>query len=121
MCIDISIFVFALSFAFGSVFADSPAHIMPLLEIVRTQHTSIQVLVDSLAFGKQIRKTSVIVGNCSGFVVNRVFFPYGEASHFLVDRGADLYHIDKVIQEFGMPMGVCVFSFFLVLFVRVLA
>ncbi|XP_038723922.1 peroxisomal fatty acid beta-oxidation multifunctional protein MFP2-like isoform X2 [Tripterygium wilfordii] len=83
----------------------SPAHVMPLLEIVRTNHTSSQVIVDLLDVGKKIRKTPVAVGNCTGFAVNRVFFPYSQAATFLVERGTDVYQIDKAITKFGMPMG----------------
>lgn len=83
----------------------SPAHVMPLLEIVRTKKTSPQVIVDLLDVGKKIRKTPVVVGNCTGFAVNRMFFPYTQAALLLVDRGTDLYKIDKAITKFGMPMG----------------
>ncbi|XP_062175586.1 peroxisomal fatty acid beta-oxidation multifunctional protein MFP2 [Alnus glutinosa] len=83
----------------------SPAHIMPLLEIVRTKHTSPQVIVDLLDVGKKIRKTPVVVGNCTGFAVNRMFFPYTQAAILLVECGTDLYQIDRVISKFGMPMG----------------
>ncbi|KAK8619631.1 hypothetical protein V6N13_135913 [Hibiscus sabdariffa] len=83
----------------------SPAHVMPLLEIVRTEHTSSQVIVDLLDVGKKIKKTPIVVGNCTGFAVNRVFFPYTQAGLFLVERGTDVYRIDRVITKFGMPMG----------------
>ncbi|XP_024961410.1 glyoxysomal fatty acid beta-oxidation multifunctional protein MFP-a isoform X2 [Cynara cardunculus var. scolymus] len=83
----------------------SPAHIMPLLEIVRTAKTSPQVVVDLLDVGKKIRKTPVVVGNCTGFAVNRMFFPYTQAALLLVERGADIYRIDRAITKFGMPMG----------------
>ncbi|XP_030545586.1 glyoxysomal fatty acid beta-oxidation multifunctional protein MFP-a [Rhodamnia argentea] len=83
----------------------SPAHVMPLLEIVRTQHTSPQVIVDLLDVGKKIKKTPVVVGNCTGFAVNRMFFPYTMAAILLVERGADIYQIDRIIAKFGMPMG----------------
>ncbi|KAJ7980289.1 Glyoxysomal fatty acid beta-oxidation multifunctional protein mfp-a [Quillaja saponaria] len=83
----------------------SPAHVMPLLEIVRTKQTSPQVIVDLLNVGKKIKKTPVVVGNCTGFAVNRMFFPYTQAALLLVERGADVYQIDKVITKFGMPMG----------------
>ncbi|KAK7289912.1 hypothetical protein RIF29_03947 [Crotalaria pallida] len=83
----------------------SPAHIMPLLEIVRTKHTSPQVIVDLLDIGKKIKKTPVVVGNCTGFAVNRMFFPYTQAAILLVERGTDVYQIDKAITKFGMPMG----------------
>ncbi|XP_057417250.1 peroxisomal fatty acid beta-oxidation multifunctional protein MFP2 [Lotus japonicus] len=83
----------------------SPAHVMPLLEIVRTKQTSPQIIVDLLDISKKIKKTPVVVGNCTGFAVNRIFFPYTQAALFLVERGADVYQIDKVITKFGMPMG----------------
>ncbi|KAL9363732.1 hypothetical protein Peur_041605 [Populus x canadensis] len=83
----------------------SPAHVMPLLEIVRTEQTSPQVIVDLLDVGKKIRKTPVVVGNCTGFAVNRMFFPYTQAAILLVEHGVDLYQIDRVITKFGMPMG----------------
>ncbi|KAG4378378.1 hypothetical protein GLYMA_17G027700v4 [Glycine max] len=83
----------------------SPAHVMPLLEIVRTKQTSAQVIVDVLDISKKIKKTPVVVGNCTGFAVNRMFFPYTQAGLLLVERGADVYQIDRVITKFGMPMG----------------
>ncbi|KAK4759182.1 hypothetical protein SAY87_022313 [Trapa incisa] len=83
----------------------SPAHVMPLLEIVRTQHTSPQVIVDLIDVGKKIKKTPVVVGNCTGFAVNRMFFPYTQAGLLLVERGTNVYQIDKAITNFGMPMG----------------
>ncbi|XP_004487834.1 peroxisomal fatty acid beta-oxidation multifunctional protein MFP2-like [Cicer arietinum] len=83
----------------------SPAHVMPLLEIVRTKQTSPQIVVDLLDIGRKIRKTPVVVGNCTGFAVNRMFFPYSQAAIFLVEHGADVYQIDKAIYKFGMPMG----------------
>ncbi|KAI8110882.1 hypothetical protein M9434_004456 [Picochlorum sp. BPE23] len=83
----------------------SPAHVMPLLEIVRTPKSSAQVVLDTIEFGSKIKKTPVVVGNCTGFAVNRVFFPYTQAACLLVDMGLDPYMIDKVIAGFGMPMG----------------
>ncbi|XP_066362494.1 glyoxysomal fatty acid beta-oxidation multifunctional protein MFP-a-like [Miscanthus floridulus] len=83
----------------------SPAHVMPLLEIVCTHHTSSQVIVDLLDFAKKIQKTPIVVGNCTGFAVNRMFFPYAQVACFLVDHGLDVYHTDRVITQFGMPMG----------------
>ncbi|XP_047311340.1 glyoxysomal fatty acid beta-oxidation multifunctional protein MFP-a-like [Impatiens glandulifera] len=83
----------------------SPAHVMPLLEIVRTERTSAQLIVDLLDVGKKIKKTPVVVGNCTGFAVNRIFFPYSMAAHLLVEHGSNVYQIDKVITKFGMPMG----------------
>uniref|UniRef100_A0A1D1XSR5 Glyoxysomal fatty acid beta-oxidation multifunctional protein MFP-a n=2 Tax=Anthurium amnicola TaxID=1678845 RepID=A0A1D1XSR5_9ARAE len=83
----------------------SPAHVMPLLEIVRTQRTSPQVIVDLLDVGKKIRKTPIVVGNCTGFAVNRMFFPYSQSAFLFVDHGLDVYQTDRAITKFGMPMG----------------
>ncbi|KAJ6797149.1 peroxisomal fatty acid beta-oxidation multifunctional protein [Iris pallida] len=83
----------------------SPAHVMPLLEIVRTEKTSPQVILDLMTVGKAIKKVPVVVGNCTGFAVNRTFFPYGQAATMLVHLGVDVFRIDKVISNFGMPMG----------------
>ncbi|KAL5207733.1 hypothetical protein ABZP36_032168 [Zizania latifolia] len=83
----------------------SPAHIMPLLEIVRTEKTSPQVILDLITVGKMIKKVPVVAGNCTGFAVNRTFFPYGQGSCLLVSLGIDVFRIDRVISSFGMPMG----------------
>ncbi|KAL2929183.1 Peroxisomal fatty acid beta-oxidation multifunctional protein AIM1 [Bienertia sinuspersici] len=83
----------------------SPAHIMPLLEIVRTKKTSAQVILDLIAVGKAIKKVPVVVGNCTGFAVNRAFFPYSQSAHLLANLGIDIFRIDRVISDFGMPMG----------------
>ena len=83
----------------------SPAHIMPLLEIVRTEKTSPQAILDLITVGKIIKKVPVVVGNCTGFAVNRTFFPYTLGSQVLVSLGIDVFRIDRVISNFGMPMG----------------
>ncbi|KMZ63897.1 Peroxisomal fatty acid beta-oxidation multifunctional protein [Zostera marina] len=83
----------------------SPAHVMPLLEIIRTEKTSPQVILDLLEVGKIIKKVPVVVGNCTGFAVNRTFFPYTQGAHLLLHLGVDLFRIDRVITNFGMPMG----------------
>lgn len=78
---------------------------MPLLEIVRTKKTSPQVVLDLLDIGKKIRKTPIVVGNCTGFAVNRMFFPYTQSALLFVDYGLDVYKIDQACTKFGMPMG----------------
>ncbi|XP_058077096.1 peroxisomal fatty acid beta-oxidation multifunctional protein MFP2-like [Magnolia sinica] len=83
----------------------SPAHVMPLLEIVRTEKTSPQVIVDLLDVGKKIHKTAVVVRNCTGFAVSRMFFPCSQSAFLLVYHGLDVYQIDRAVTKFGMPMG----------------
>lgn len=83
----------------------SPAHVMPLLEIVRTEKTSAQTIVDLMTVGKIIKKVPVVVGNCTGFAVNRTFFPYTQGAQLLVNLGVDVFRIDRLITSFGLPMG----------------
>ncbi|KAL1563382.1 Altered inheritance of mitochondria protein 1 [Salvia divinorum] len=83
----------------------SPAHVMPLLEIVRTEKTSAQVILDLMTVGKIIKKVPVVVGNCTGFAVNRAFFPYSQSAHLLLHLGVDIFRIDQLISNFGIPLG----------------
>ncbi|XP_042002402.1 peroxisomal fatty acid beta-oxidation multifunctional protein AIM1-like [Salvia splendens] len=83
----------------------SPAHMMPLLEVVRTEETSAQVILDLMNVGKIIKKVPVVVGNCTGFAVNRAFFPYSQSAHLLLHLGVDLFRIDQLISNFGLPLG----------------
>lgn len=78
---------------------------MPLLEIIRTDKTSAQVILDLITVGKIIKKTPVVVGNCTGFAVNKTFFPYSQGAHLLVNLGVDVFRIDTLIRNFGFPIG----------------
>jgi enoyl-CoA hydratase/3-hydroxyacyl-CoA dehydrogenase len=68
----------------------SPAHVMPLLEIIRTKNTSAACVSACLGMSKRIGKQAVVVGNCVGFTANRVFFPYGQVG--VKSRSALLNH-----------------------------
>jgi 3-hydroxyacyl-CoA dehydrogenase len=84
----------------------SPAHVMRLLEIVRGEHTSNEVIATALALAKQVKKVGVVVGNCRGFVGNRMMLPYMREAHFLVEEGATPSQVDKALLDFGMAMGI---------------
>jgi 3-hydroxyacyl-CoA dehydrogenase len=83
----------------------SPANIMRLLEIVRGKKTSKPVIATCMQLSKKIGKIGVLVGNCRGFVGNRMFGPYVRESVFLVEEGAGVEAVDKALVEFGMAMG----------------
>ena len=83
----------------------SPAHVMKLLEIVRGRQTSDTVIATSLAVGRQIGKIGVVVGNCFGFVANRMLAYYMREAYLLLEEGATVEQIDRVLVEFGMPVG----------------
>ncbi len=83
----------------------SPANVMRLLEIVRGKHTSNTVLATSMAVAKSLRKVGVMVGNCFGFVGNRMFGPYRREAELLVLEGAQPFEVDKALYDYGMAMG----------------
>jgi len=84
----------------------SPAHVMRLLEVVRGAGTAGETLATALAFGKRLGKVPVVVGNCRGFVGNRMMFPYMYEAQFLVEEGATPENVDRALTEFGMAMGI---------------
>lgn len=83
----------------------SPANIMRLLEIVRGKATGKQVIATCMQLSKKVGKVGVLVGNCRGFVGNRMFGPYRREAQFLVEEGASVEAVDKALYDFGMAMG----------------
>ncbi len=83
----------------------SPAHIMKLLEIVRTPATSADVLATGFALGKRLKKISVLSGICDGFIGNRMLAAYRREADYLLADGALPHEIDAAMCAFGMPMG----------------
>jgi 3-hydroxyacyl-CoA dehydrogenase len=83
----------------------SPANVMRLLEIVRGKRTSREVIATAMQLSKKLGKIGVLVGNCRGFVGNRMFHPYVRESVFLVEEGASVEAVDKALYDFGMAMG----------------
>jgi 3-hydroxyacyl-CoA dehydrogenase len=83
----------------------SPANVMRLLEIVRGKATSKEVIATCMSLSKPLGKVGVLVGNCRGFVGNRMFGPYRREAQFLVEEGASIEAVDKALTDFGMAMG----------------
>jgi 3-hydroxyacyl-CoA dehydrogenase len=83
----------------------SPANVMRLLEIVRGSATSPEVIATCMQLSKTLGKVGVLVGNCRGFVGNRMFGPYRREAQFLVEEGAGVKEVDKALSDFGMAMG----------------
>ena len=83
----------------------SPANVMRLLEMVRGKATSDVVIATSMALSKRLRKVGVLVGNCRGFVGNRMLAPYGREAQFLIEEGALPQDVDGAIYDFGFAMG----------------
>src|SRR5215471_1467578 len=83
----------------------SPANVMRLLEIVRGKITSKEVIATCMQWSKALGKVGVLVGNCRGFVGNRMFHPYRREAQFLVEEGAAIAAVDQALTDFGMAMG----------------
>ena len=92
------------AFVIGTHFF-SPANVMRLLEIVRGQATSRKVIATCMQLSKKLGKVGVLVGNCRGFVGNRMFGPYRREAQFLVEEGAGIVAVDQALSDFGMAMG----------------
>lgn len=83
----------------------SPAHIMRLLEVVRGEKTAEDVIATSLSLARRLGKVGVVVGNCFGFVGNRMLYSYGRENQLLLLEGAAPEYIDRTLYDWGMAMG----------------
>ncbi|HXN99850.1 MAG TPA: 3-hydroxyacyl-CoA dehydrogenase NAD-binding domain-containing protein [Candidatus Acidoferrales bacterium] len=92
------------AFVIGTHFF-SPANVMRLLEIVRGKATSKEVIATCMQLSKTLGKVGVLVGNCRGFVGNRMFGPYRREAQFLVEEGASIEAVDQALVDFGNAMG----------------
>jgi 3-hydroxyacyl-CoA dehydrogenase len=83
----------------------SPANVMKLMENVRGAKTSDETIATVMKLSKTIGKVGVLVGVCDGFVGNRMLYAYTRQAAFLLEEGALPHQVDKVIYDFGFPMG----------------
>ncbi|MBV2130239.1 fatty acid oxidation complex subunit alpha FadB [Arsukibacterium indicum] len=84
----------------------NPVHRMPLVEVIRGEHTSDETVAAVVAYAAKMGKSPIVVNDCPGFFVNRVLFPYFAGFSKLVLDGADFAQVDKVMEkQFGWPMG----------------
>lgn len=83
----------------------NPVHAMPLVEVIRGEKTSEETIATTVAYAATMGKTPIVVNDCPGFLVNRILFPYFNAFNRLLKDGVDFQRIDKVMEDFGWPMG----------------
>ncbi|MEK9971548.1 MAG: 3-hydroxyacyl-CoA dehydrogenase NAD-binding domain-containing protein, partial [Ferrovibrio sp.] len=83
----------------------SPANVMKLLENVRGAKSSPETIATVMALGKQLKKVSVLAGNCDGFIGNRMLHGYLREANFLLEEGCMPEQIDRALEEFGLAMG----------------
>ncbi len=83
----------------------SPAHIMRLVEIVRGRDTRPDVIATARSVAQRMGKLAIVVGNCFGFVGNRMLYAYGRENQLLLLSGASPAQVDAALESFGMAMG----------------
>ncbi len=83
----------------------NPVNIMPLVEIIPNSKTSKKTINRVKEMLIRCGKTPIVVGDCAGFIVNRILLPYLNEAAFILEEGSNIKTIDKVLKDFGMPMG----------------
>jgi 3-hydroxyacyl-CoA dehydrogenase/enoyl-CoA hydratase/3-hydroxybutyryl-CoA epimerase len=83
----------------------NPVNRMPLVEVVPWRGTDQSVIVAAADMVRRMDKTPLVVGDCAGFLVNRILLPYLIESAWMFEEGTDPLRIDAALEGFGMPMG----------------
>lgn len=83
----------------------NPVNKMPLVEVIPTKQTSKETINKVFELLVSCGKTPILVGDCAGFVVNRVLLPYINEAGFILEEGSNIKEIDQVLKSFGLPMG----------------
>lgn len=83
----------------------NPADRMPLVEIVSGKTTTPEVLAGAMAFCRKLGKTPILVKDCTGFLVNRIFVPGANEVIWMLQEGVPMQKLEKVLMDFGLPMS----------------
>jgi len=83
----------------------SPANVMKLLEVVRGDKTTNEVIATTMKLAKTIKKVPVLSRVCYGFIGNRMLRHYAREAQLCLIEGSSPEQIDKVMQTWGMAMG----------------
>lgn len=83
----------------------NPVHKMPLVEVVAGKHTSPEAVATAVDLCRKLGKTPLVVGDCPGFLVNRIFIIGANEVLLMLEEGYSAKELEEVILDFGMPMG----------------
>jgi 3-hydroxyacyl-CoA dehydrogenase len=83
----------------------APANVMKLCEVVKGTQTSIETLLGAMQMGRDMGKISAVAGTCDGFAANRSRAPFITEMMLMLEEGALPEQIDKVMVDFGYPLG----------------
>jgi 3-hydroxyacyl-CoA dehydrogenase / enoyl-CoA hydratase / 3-hydroxybutyryl-CoA epimerase len=85
----------------------NPPNRMPLVEIVAGEKTSPEAIATAVELCKRFKKIPLIVKDCPGFLVNRIFVMAANEASWMLQEGVEMDRLEHVITKFGMPMGPC--------------
>jgi 3-hydroxyacyl-CoA dehydrogenase/enoyl-CoA hydratase/3-hydroxybutyryl-CoA epimerase/3-hydroxyacyl-CoA dehydrogenase/enoyl-CoA hydratase/3-hydroxybutyryl-CoA epimerase/enoyl-CoA isomerase len=83
----------------------NPVRQMPLVEVIRGERTDDETVATAVAYAKALGKSPVVVGDGTGFLVNRLLLPYMNEAALLLSEGASIKQVERAAKSFGMPMG----------------
>ncbi|MGL5447839.1 MAG: 3-hydroxyacyl-CoA dehydrogenase NAD-binding domain-containing protein, partial [Rhabdaerophilum sp.] len=83
----------------------SPAHVMKLVEVVRTARSSTEAIATGLTIARKLKKIAVVTGVCEGFIGNRILAKFRAQCEFMLEEGALPREIDAAMEAFGLAMG----------------
>lgn len=83
----------------------SPVDRMPLLEVIPHEGSAVDPVITAVRFGRRMGKTVIVVGDSPGFWVNRILTPYLNEAGFLLEDGIPMEAIDRVMTDWGFPVG----------------
>lgn len=83
----------------------NPAELMPLVEVVPGKKTSAETVASAMDFCRKLGKTPIIVQDCPGFLVNRIFVLGANEVLWMLQEGVPLKRLEKVLLDFGLPMS----------------
>lgn len=83
----------------------NPVAKMPLVEVVAGKHTSPETVATTVALCRKLGKTPVVVKDCPGFLVNRIFLPGANEALRMLEEGYSMEELNSALLQFGMPMG----------------
>lgn len=83
----------------------NPVSRMPLIEVIAGAKTSPETVATLFELAKKLGKTPIVVKDGPGFLVNRLLLPYMNEALFVFGEGVSVERIDRVMVDFGMPMG----------------
>ena len=83
----------------------APANVMKLFEVVKGSKTSLETIISAMKVGRDIGKISAVAGTCDGYAANRSRAPFQTEMMLMLEEGALPEQIDKVMVDFGYPVG----------------